>query len=688
VLDYLFRPSFGAALHILKIEIGGDSLSTDGAEPSHMHTEFEIPNFDRGYEYWIAKQAKQRNPTVRLYGLPWEWPRWVGSGTSNPYQNISKTTGYVLEWMKGAESVHKLGIDYIGVWNEQTCNPDYVVALRKALDHAGFNSTKIVAPDGSIKTTKVFLEKILASPALAAAVHAIGYHYPNSDPGVSAAEQARLGLPLWASEDDSTVDPPASAPPTSHPRKHPGGGCLARTINQNFVQGNITATIVWNAVMARYPQLRWDYTGLVAATDPFGGHYDVLPPVWAAAHTTQFTAPGWRLLRVGNGSGWLSRGGTYVSYVGPNGDLTIVVEKMDAVESPCMRGGRPEAEIGVTKAERATFHLGRMEGVASGISSLAVWRSHFGGNSESNSSNLFVQQPDVHVVDEKVEVALLPNWVYTFSTVRSAHKGEASPPSLAQFPAIYSDDFDSCTLSSIPKHIAPMAGAFDCVVASGGRAGQSLRQASPAKAICDRGDVMPYAIVGDGFRTTYNVSVDVLLPDDGSGGAFVGARAKGPVGADTGMDGIFLAMNATSWYVALRIVDLDSNSAPRAGHATGTVAESNATGTVAGSVTGDHTLSGTSSSILPVILAAGVLPPRLGGSMWRRLSLTTVGTTATAALDGVVVAAALTIPAPYDHFTSEVAGHKVNLGKGGYAAFGTVGYAIVEFDKLRVESSA
>ena len=42
--------------------------------------------------------------------------------------------------------------------------------------------------------------------------------------------------------------------------------------------------------------MRWDYTGLMAATDPFGGHYDVLPPVWAAAHTTQFTRPGYTLL--------------------------------------------------------------------------------------------------------------------------------------------------------------------------------------------------------------------------------------------------------------------------------------------------------------------------------------------------------------------------------------------------------
>jgi len=38
ILDYLFKPEFGAALQINKVEIGGDMNSTDGAEPSHMRT--------------------------------------------------------------------------------------------------------------------------------------------------------------------------------------------------------------------------------------------------------------------------------------------------------------------------------------------------------------------------------------------------------------------------------------------------------------------------------------------------------------------------------------------------------------------------------------------------------------------------------------------------------------------------
>ena len=38
ILDYLFKPNYGASLQHLKVEIGGDVNSTDGVEPSHMHT--------------------------------------------------------------------------------------------------------------------------------------------------------------------------------------------------------------------------------------------------------------------------------------------------------------------------------------------------------------------------------------------------------------------------------------------------------------------------------------------------------------------------------------------------------------------------------------------------------------------------------------------------------------------------
>ena len=71
ILDYLFLPNFGASLHILKVEIGGDSQSTDGTEASHMRTpSAEQANFNRGYEWWLMKEAKVSLPLVG-------WPLFV-----------------------------------------------------------------------------------------------------------------------------------------------------------------------------------------------------------------------------------------------------------------------------------------------------------------------------------------------------------------------------------------------------------------------------------------------------------------------------------------------------------------------------------------------------------------------------------------------------------------------------------
>jgi galactosylceramidase len=61
ILDYLFKPNYGAGLQELYIEIGGDGNSTQGSELSHMHSKTD-ENYDRGYEWWLMEQARQRNP--------------------------------------------------------------------------------------------------------------------------------------------------------------------------------------------------------------------------------------------------------------------------------------------------------------------------------------------------------------------------------------------------------------------------------------------------------------------------------------------------------------------------------------------------------------------------------------------------------------------------------------------------
>ena len=79
ILDLLFRPKWGASLQHLKIEVGSDVNSTDGTEPSHARTMDEHLNprreyFVRGYEWWLAGEARKRNPSIVLGALAWGAP--------------------------------------------------------------------------------------------------------------------------------------------------------------------------------------------------------------------------------------------------------------------------------------------------------------------------------------------------------------------------------------------------------------------------------------------------------------------------------------------------------------------------------------------------------------------------------------------------------------------------------------
>lgn len=123
VLDYLFKPNFGASLQILKVEIGGDSQSTDGTESSHMHTADDL-NYRRGYEWWLMTEAKKRNPSIKIYGLAWAFPGWLGEGspTKSPWDFPARTAGYIVKWVDGAKSEYNVTVDFLGIWNERPEN--------------------------------------------------------------------------------------------------------------------------------------------------------------------------------------------------------------------------------------------------------------------------------------------------------------------------------------------------------------------------------------------------------------------------------------------------------------------------------------------------------------------------------------------------------------------------------------
>src|SRR5579859_8166564 len=141
ILDYLFKPGYGADLQILKVEIGGDTNSTDGSESSIEHASGSI-NCNNGYEWWLMEQAKARNPNIKLYGLAWGAPGWIGGGTFFSTDMIS----YIVNWLNCAKS-KGLSISYLGGWNERGYNISWYEQLRSTLNTDGYSGVQIVGAD-------------------------------------------------------------------------------------------------------------------------------------------------------------------------------------------------------------------------------------------------------------------------------------------------------------------------------------------------------------------------------------------------------------------------------------------------------------------------------------------------------------------------------------------------------------
>ncbi|XP_064598914.1 galactocerebrosidase-like [Liolophura sinensis] len=449
ILDYLFKPDYGASLQILKVEIGGDSESSDGTEASHMHNSWD-ENYNRGYEWWLMVEAKKRNPNILLYGLPWSFPGWVGQGTDSPYTNVTITADYIVRWIKGAKTHYNLTIDYIGIWNEKDYNVDYIKTLRKMLDINGFNQIRIVASDNKW----AIADDIVKHPDLSDVVDVIGVHYPGT---VSTSAAVQTGKQLWASEDYSTFN------------DNTGAGCWARILNQNYVNGQMTATIAWNLITAYYDGLSYKRNGLMTAMQPWSGHYLVASPIWATAHTTQFTQPGWKYLKHGLGVGKLDKGGSFVAMSNKGMELTVVIETLSHDHSICIRPFLPKYSV---KNQNATFVL---KGSFSKVTSLAMWYTKLGFN--GTPSVFFKQMSPVSVINGTVTLELGIDEVFTLTTLKVGGHGNApTPPPYQPFPLPYDENFEGYPENGEPNNFAQQVGSFEVVKSSDANRSKVLRQ--------------------------------------------------------------------------------------------------------------------------------------------------------------------------------------------------------------------
>jgi galactosylceramidase len=145
ILDYLFKPAYGAALQHLKVEIGADVNSTDGSEPSHMRTPTDHDS-SRGYEWWLMAEAHKRNPQILLEVLPWGAPRWVNPDPgAKDTLYTAKMAEYVADFIRTAKRDYGLDIGVAGIWNENVYDKAYVKELYRRLRQETWQQKSSVA---------------------------------------------------------------------------------------------------------------------------------------------------------------------------------------------------------------------------------------------------------------------------------------------------------------------------------------------------------------------------------------------------------------------------------------------------------------------------------------------------------------------------------------------------------------
>jgi hypothetical protein len=478
ILDYLFKPGYGAALQHLKVEIGADVNSTDGSEPSTMRSR-EDHDYTRGYEWWLMEEARKRNPQIILDVLPWGAPGWVGNGKFYSPDMAE----YVADFLQAASKYHHLNIDYVGVWNEKQFDGPYVKELYRVLNKRHIPA-KIVCCDeypGEGLGQWSIVDAMSKDPELKAAVDVVGVHYSLVDGKYTTPPNARtITKPLWSSEDQPNT---GSGPIVS--REWPiGGRIMARLYNRNYIEGGFTKTEIWSPITSYYDILAAPNSGLMYANTPWSGYYNVQGTIWATAHTTQFAQPGWQYLE--SASGLLPERGSYVSLKSPgNKDWSVVVETIDATQPQ-----RITLEVTVGLPEEAVH----------------VW--------ETNSNRTFEAVADISPVGGKLPYTLEPDSLYTFTTTRGQGKGTAKPPADSPFPLPYADDFEATEVKRAPRFLSDQDGAFEAQPCQH-RSGRCLEQVITVKPTPWSPLPDPFTLAGDVAWSDYRVATDFLLNGDG-----------------------------------------------------------------------------------------------------------------------------------------------------------------------------
>lgn len=482
ILDYLFKPKFGASLNHFKTEIGGDVNSTCGTEPSHQHYR-DDENYERGYEFWLMKEARKRNDKVVLDVLPWGAPAWIGDGK---YYSEDMPE-YVAKFLQGAKKVHDLDIDYVGIWNERPYNVDYIKNLRRTLDKYGLK-TKIAAAD-EIRSYWI-AQDIMKDPELYDAVDVIGTHYPfgqggelyngktvyenySKDYRIVWNEAVVCGKPIWSLEDGPWCG------------NWNGAKGIIKILVRNYIDAKMVKTITWSLISSYHDNIGIPQSGLMVANTPWSGHYEVQPALWAMAHFTQFVEPGWSYLEAG-ANGYTDNGASYATLLSPDGDdLSMIIEA-----------------VATKSDEKIKIYL--PEEFAS--KDFYVWKS--------DSLEQFVCEPNTIKSNSEGYLSLdvKKGTMYSVTTTVGQRKGDRTLhiPAPKNFPIPFKDNYESYSPEKLPKYTSDISGCFEVAEVDGNKV---LKQVVVNKGIewAASLNTEPFTVIGDNTMVDYKIAVDVKL---------------------------------------------------------------------------------------------------------------------------------------------------------------------------------
>ena len=494
ILDYLFKPGAGAALQILKVEIGGDAFSSCGAEPSHQHTRGVI-NPSGGYEWWLMREAKSRNPAIKLYALAWAVPGWIGGGNFWS-QDMAD---YLVSWLDCATG-HGLTIDYLGGWNEQDYDAAWFKSLRGSLDAAGHTGTKIVASDkdpfnwaidGTYRPEVpwAIAEDMKSDPELASAIAVLGAHdvcsYPTT--GIqcwSTATAVASGKPLWHSE--------VGAMPGAD------GSAMIRSVIRGYLDAQLTGHIQWPLITTQPPGLYYLDRGLIWAAQPRSGYYLPKAMLGAIAAVTQFTEPGWihvdTCLRIpGRGPGQ-----RFLPGPAGTGRQSLEPDRRNhhghlAADHHRVSPGRPAGRHGPRLAHQPGIgQPGRL--------AAAPGRHHSRRR-------------------RKLHYRCLAGYIYSFTSTIGQGIMTPAIPASQPFQLPYSDQWTRTAPAggTMPPYLAPQDGSFEFAPAADGSGAYVVGQATPQRPIFwhprdQAATRFPYAVIGTSdMATDYKVSACVCF---------------------------------------------------------------------------------------------------------------------------------------------------------------------------------